>query len=248
MLVLSCLCLLSTPFGPIVGLSCYYKPILFFRALTLFSVSAVSPRIPNFVGDSARASAVISPAALRAAAAALSSTLVHAARWDLEAPHSRPSRWGVNIPPCRQMNHPRWGNDLTRQRRLAHLRLGGAPPTQNPHSRIPRWEVNNSIRSWGLSTEHQLNMNEVFRWSHRIYSLAACKEWESIWRSHQWHNHARLNETNVSLAITIKNTITDKKQKQCGWTGLDSTDPLRGPCSANKHIVATPYGEWIQGS
>ena len=31
-------------------------------------------------------------------AAALSSTLVHTTRWDLEAPHSRPSRWGVNIP------------------------------------------------------------------------------------------------------------------------------------------------------
>ena len=57
-----------------------------------FSRLCSSPRIPDFVGDSARASAVISPST--------SSALFHAraARWDLEAPHSRPSRWGVNIP------------------------------------------------------------------------------------------------------------------------------------------------------
>ena len=57
------------------GATCISDAIfLFFDA---FPVSAVSPRIPDFVDDSARASAVISPAAA-AAEPASSSALFHA--------------------------------------------------------------------------------------------------------------------------------------------------------------------------
>ena len=135
-------------FNTLAWLSCFHQPILsLLLSFDAFPVSGVSPRIPDFVGDSARASAVISPAAA-AAEPASSSALFHARPhcwWDLEAPHSRPSRWGVNIP-----NVSEWIiregmiSPSSASLRFAHLRLGGAQ--FNPHSRIPRWGVNNTIR------------------------------------------------------------------------------------------------------